>query len=55
VAVRTRNEEVWILSENAALNACHQELTAEDRKYSVEFRVRGQELIGIPVHAPLCP
>jgi len=54
VGVRARNgSEVWIMSENAALNACHQELTAENWKYDVEFRLRGKELMGIPVYAPL--
>jgi len=56
VAVQAKNpNEVWIMSENAALNACHQELTVEAWKYNVEFRVSGKELIGIPVHAPLSP
>ena len=47
------NDEHYIMSERAAKNMAYQELTAEDKNFTPLAKVKGTELIGKRVKAPL--
>jgi leucyl-tRNA synthetase len=48
-----KNDEFFICSERSARNMAYQELTKEFGKYPILVKVSGQELIGLPLKAPL--
>jgi leucyl-tRNA synthetase len=48
-----KNNELFICSQRSARNMAFQELTREDGKYPCLHEVLGQELIGLPLKAPL--
>ena len=50
---KMRNGEYFICSERAAKNMAYQEMTAEDAKYPMQAKVKGSELIGAALKAPL--
>jgi len=48
-----KSGEIWVMSANAADNLAFQDKTTAFGKYETVFNVKGTELIGIPVAAPL--
>lgn len=54
-AFESINDEVLIIAERAAKNMAYQDLTKEHGKYVKILDVMGQDLIGVPLKAPLAP
>lgn len=50
-----KNDEYFVCSNRSARNMAFQGLTKEDRHYECLHKLLGQELIGIPLSAPLTP
>jgi len=50
-----RNGEIFICSERSARNMAFQEMTKAYGNYEPIAHVKGEELIGLPLKAPLCP
>lgn len=50
-----RNNEIFLISERSARGMAHQDLTAQDKKYPRLATVKGADLIGMRVKAPLTP
>jgi len=53
VAVKLKNEEVWVCSERAATNLAYQGFMAQDGEVSVVERLTGQDIMGLGLSAPL--
>ena len=45
--------EIFICTRRAALNMAHQGVTTEFGKYDVLLEVKGRDLIGLPLKAPM--
>jgi leucyl-tRNA synthetase len=52
-AVEMKNKDVYICSERSAMNMAYQRLTIEPEKINVLDKFQGQELLGLPIQAPL--
>lgn len=50
-----KNDELFIITERAARHFAHQEMTKEEFKYPSLQNVKGSELIGLKVKAPMTP
>ena len=50
-----KNNEYFIISEQAARNFAYQEMTPEFGKYECLAKLTGLDLIGKPLKAPLSP
>jgi leucyl-tRNA synthetase len=50
-----KNDEYFICSLRSARNMAFQGLTKEERKYECLHKLEGQELVGLPLNAPLTP
>ena len=48
-----RKGEIFICTRRAALNMAYQGVTTEFGKYEVLLEIKGQDLIGLPLKAPL--
>lgn len=48
-----KNNEIFICSERSVRNMAYQGLTKDEFKYNKICEVTGQELIGVPLKAPL--
>jgi leucyl-tRNA synthetase len=51
---RMKNDEIFICNENSMKNMMMQDLTIERGKYNCFGILKGSELFGIPLSAPLC-
>lgn len=52
-AYEMKTGEYFVMSERAAINFAHQEMTNEFGKYTCAAKIKGKDLIGIPLEAPL--
>eukprot|EP00331_Platyophrya_macrostoma_P028196 CAMPEP_0176435570 /NCGR_PEP_ID=MMETSP0127-20121128/17406_1 /TAXON_ID=938130 /ORGANISM="Platyophrya macrostoma, Strain WH" /LENGTH=1067 /DNA_ID=CAMNT_0017818633 /DNA_START=88 /DNA_END=3291 /DNA_ORIENTATION=+ len=50
-----KDDEVWVIAERSARNMAYQGLTKEPEKWNSLLDVSGEDLIGIPLKAPLSP
>lgn len=48
-----KDNEIFICSDRSALNLAYQECTKEDKKIEKICDIKGQNLIGLPLKAPL--
>ena len=54
-AYRGLDNEIYIMSERSAMNLSYQEKMPEIGKLDCLLRIKGQDLIGLPVSSPNCP
>lgn len=52
-AFRMKGEEVFVCSDRSALNMAYQNLTFEDKKVEKICEINGEDLLGLPLKAPL--
>lgn len=50
-----KDDEIWVIGEKSARNMAYQGLTKEPEKWNSLLDVSGEDLIGIPLKAPLSP
>ena len=53
VAFETKSGEVFICTRRAAMNMAYQLFTEEFGKFDVLVELKGQDIIGLPLKAPL--
>lgn len=53
IAFRTTSGEVFVCTRRAALNMAYQGFTEEFGKYEVLVEFKGQDIMGVPLKAPL--
>lgn len=53
VAFKTKDGEVFVSTKRAALNMAYQGFTKEFGKYEVVLNITGQDILGLPLRAPL--
>jgi len=53
IAVKNKLNEVWIMSEHSARNLSYQDAFESFGTFNVLFKLKGSDLIGSAVHAPL--
>jgi leucyl-tRNA synthetase len=52
-AVEMKNDEVFICSERSARNMAYQHLTRENENVEVICKIKGADMMGLPLRAPL--
>ena len=53
-AFESKNGEIWICSERSAKNMAFQDILIEENKWTQICTIKGEDLIGVPMKAPLC-
>ena len=54
-AYEMKNGDVFICLERAAQNMAYQEMTKDEKQWPSLCEIKGEDLLGLPLKAPLCP